>query len=107
MTSLPFSSLNKKQLTQVAYLFADEAFGTDASAYLYELDKGGDVKGRTMDKQQTAMPRAQMRPEIKITVSQEANVTEEMIQRSRMNMDALAASVARRIYQRQLEEVTS
>jgi len=40
-----YSTLTAAQLAQVAYLFADDAFGTDPNAYDYET-KGNDVTGR-------------------------------------------------------------
>lgn len=40
------SSLTHAQRAQVAYLFADDAFGTDASAYEYETE-GDKVTGRS------------------------------------------------------------
>jgi hypothetical protein len=103
MTSLPFSSLTDKQLVQVAYLFADSFFGTDASAFVYEVD-GGEVIGRwTMDGGRCT--ETHIHPKVNVTVSQEVNVTEEMRKQVNMNMDALSALVAQNIYQHQFEEV--
>lgn len=102
MRTIPFSSLNKKQLAQAAYLFADETFGTDASAFVYEVD-GEEVKGRVTREKVEA--RSWKGDVVKVTLLPEVNITEEMSQRVSMNMDALSASVARKIYQEQFEEV--
>lgn len=109
MSSLPYSNLNEIQRACVAYLFADDFFGTDASAYLYELDTQGNVTGRTVT-QPTApkIERAKQSAPVMVTTAPEVNVTNELIQRAHMNMDALAAFVADKLYSTSiLEEVKS
>ena len=103
MQSTPFASLTEKQLAQVAYLFADSFFGTDSSAFFYEVD-GGEICGRwTVDGR--PLRETHIHPQVNVTVLQEVNVTDEMRKQVNMNMDALSALVAQKIYQQQLEEV--
>jgi hypothetical protein len=109
MTSLPYSNLNESQRARIAYLFADAVFGTDTRAYLYELDKQGNVTGRTATNPTApkAMRAKQSAPVI-VTTAPEVNITDELIQHASMSMDALAAFVADKLYSTSiLEEVKS
>jgi hypothetical protein len=110
MSSLPYSNLNESQRARIAYLFADDAFGTDVRAYLYEVDKQGNVTGRTAAQPTApkAMRAKQFAPVI-VTTAPEVNVTDELIQHASMSMDALAAFVADKLFQKSsiLEEVKS
>jgi hypothetical protein len=109
MSSLPYSNLNEIQRARVAYLFADAVFGTDTRAYLYELDKQGNVTGRTAA-QPTApkAKRAQQSAPVIVTTAPEVNITDELIQHASMSMDALAAFIAAKLFQISiLEEVKS
>lgn len=109
MQSLSFSDLNERQLAQVAYLFADSIFGTNAAAFTYELDGSGDVKGRSIANSQLPIgnekKRARQGAAIKVHMIEEVNITDELIRHARMSMDALAASIAQHIYQSQPIEV--
>jgi hypothetical protein len=101
---LDFSKLNEGQLAQVAYLFADEHFGTNAAAYAYEVDKNGDVKFRSRINQitcSTEKKRASQNPAIQVYMIEEINITDELIRSASMSMDALAAAIANRIYKNQ------
>lgn len=106
MQTLPYSQLTQAQRAQVAYLFADQHFGSDAGAFLYEVNKQGVVIGRAMDGEpQTAKGRSRRGP-VQVTCTQEVNVTQRMIFNAQMNMDALAASIAAKLNQQsQIEEV--
>ena len=42
-----YSQLNPTQQTQAQFLFADSIFGVVSSTFNYEVDKGGNVTGRT------------------------------------------------------------
>lgn len=108
MSSLPYTNLNEIQRARVAYLFADDFFGTDASAYLYELDTQGNVTGRTAT--HPAAPktkRARQSAPMMVTTAPEVNATNGLIQHAHMSMDALAAFIAAKLYQQSqvLEEV--
>lgn len=105
MQSLPYSSLTEEQRARVAYLFADALFGTDASAFVYEWD-GQDIKGRYQAniKCQVKRVRKVGPASVKVTMVQEVNITDALIQSANMNMDALAALIARQIYQSQIQE---
>ena len=46
MADLPFSSLTPNMCARVAYLFADQSFGSDPAAYVYEMDDKGEITGR-------------------------------------------------------------
>lgn len=108
MPTLSHSDLNERQLAQVAYLFADQAFGTDVCAFVYELDKNGDVKTRSRivgNGDAAGKRRAPKGTPITIHMIEEVNITEELIRHASMSMDALAASIAGRIYQSQTIEV--
>jgi hypothetical protein len=107
MTYISYSSLNDKQLAQVAYLFADQFFGTDTSAFVYEVNEKGEIKGRTLATKDEGQrtEQAKMKPRFNVTAIAEVNPTKEMISTAYMNMDALAASVAQKLYQQQFEEV--
>lgn len=104
-----YSSLTPNQREQVAYLFADEFFGTDAGAYLYEV-KDGVVTGRT--RTGTPAHRAKQSAPVMVKMIEEVHVTNEMLMSAHMAMDALAASAAGRMFNllnqtRKLEEVKS
>lgn len=101
MQSLPYSSLSETQRADVAHLFADHIFGTDAGAFVYEVEDGK-VCGRVLDptakNSDARSARARQIPMVKVTMLQEVHITNELIHSARMNMDALAASVANRIH---------
>jgi hypothetical protein len=102
MQSLPYSELNQSQLEQVAFLFADEHFGTDATAFTYELDQDGTVKGRAaVSGHQSTKARARQSAPVTMIAIQEVHITEDQIKHAMMSMDALAASIARELYQRE------
>jgi hypothetical protein len=108
MNSLPFSQLTDDQRAQVAYLFADSIFGTDASAFAYELNDQGEVKGRSRiatNGDAANQPRARKTNIVQIHMIEEVNITDELIRHASMSMDALAASVAQRIYQSQSQTI--
>lgn len=99
MSSLSYSSLSKSQRAQVAYLFADAIFGTDASGFVYEVD-GEEIRGRRAIDPQKNQVRAR-RVDLttpKVTMLQEVHITDEMTIRSMSAMNALAASVANHIH---------
>ncbi len=108
MQTLAHSQLNDAQLAQVAYLFADAHFGSDARAFVYEVNGHGDIKGRHAAEGQSPARsgRSKRRPPVNIQITQEAHVTESMIFNAQMSMDALAASIAEKLSQHsQIEEV--
>jgi hypothetical protein len=99
MQTFSHSDLTERQLAQVAYLFADQHFGTDATAFTYELDKNGDVKSRSriVENNSAADPskrRARQGAAITVHMIEEVNITDELIRHASMSMDALAASIA-------------
>lgn len=97
--NVPYESLTEKQRAQVAYLFADAHFGASVNAFCYELDKAGDVVGRTMDNRpQTIKPKGGRRS-AKVNVKiVEVNITDEMRSKIEMNREALAALIARKMH---------
>lgn len=99
MQIIAHAALDQIQIAQIDYLFADAVFGTDASAYLYEIDKRGCVTGRV---RVNAKPvtRAAQNAEVLIT-AREVHVNDKDLQTANMHMDALAASIANKLYQRQ------
>ena len=99
-TSVPYSTLKHAQRKQADYLFADQAFGTDASAYLYELDKSGGITGRK------SLANVEGRRSRKVTQTEIRIRPLVNVSAAQMRMDALAASIAETVYQHQLEEVT-
>jgi hypothetical protein len=106
MSTITHSALSEEQLSQVAYLFADDAFGTDASAYLYEVDRRGDVVSRqlTVDGGRSSTTRRVTL--MTVTGRPSLQVSDEQIKIARMHMESLAASVAEKLYQQQIQEVT-
>jgi hypothetical protein len=107
MSALAYSALNDRQLAQVAYLFADAFFITDPAAYQYEISRNGDVTGRSIAVRGCQVRKARSIAPVKLTAQEETHLTDQIIQRARMNMSALCASIAQGIYQqsKQLEEV--
>ncbi len=103
MTILSYSELNDQQLKQVAYLFADSFFVTDPAAFVYELDIHGNVRGRAITGEQLKNKKRAVLAPVIVTATQEVNITEEIIRHTRMSMDALAASIARDVYQHQCQ----
>lgn len=107
---MQYDELTPAQKAQADYLFADIHFGTDPRAYLYEVDKGGDVIRRSIRPAEQSKPeprtkRARQSAPVTVTVIQEVNLPDEVIAHARMNMDALAASVAKTLYLSQTQEV--
>ncbi|MBI5950181.1 MAG: hypothetical protein HY865_00875 [Chloroflexi bacterium] len=103
----PYSALTAEQRAQVAYLFADEAFGTDASAYLYEVDKGGAVTRRKPDTEKQSPLSTARTTSINVKAVRDEHVTAAQVETATMHMDALAAFIAEKIYQPTFEEVTN
>jgi hypothetical protein len=99
-----FTDLTPNQRGQVDRIFADELFGTDAGAYLYHVDGNGNVTGRQPKDAQAATVSTKRVTEFKIK-SRVVLATDEQIKTAQMHMDALAASVARKLYQH--EEVNT
>lgn len=96
MQSLPYSSLSKSQRAMVAYLFADDIFGADANAFVYEVDGKGEVKSRVSSEQSSVRRRARQNAPVLVTLIEEVHITDDLIHHAQMSMDALAASVAER-----------
>jgi len=46
MIAVRFPSLSPSQRARVAYLFADETFGSDPDAFVYETDDQGEIVSR-------------------------------------------------------------
>lgn len=103
MQTVSFSALDQGQLAQVAYLFADEIFGTDASAFEYELNGKGNLTGR-----RTAARIEGLRVNDKGGRSTGMRVTacKDAITNARdvMSIDALSALLAKKFMEYQLEE---
>lgn len=97
MIALSYSSLSDSQRAQVAYLFADHIFGTDAGAFVYEVDSE-EIKGRVLAGQQSQVAQRARTATPKVTMLQEVHITNEMTMQSMSAMNALAASVANQIY---------
>jgi len=98
-----FEDLTEQQKERVAYLFADEHFGTDPAAFVYEWD-GKDITGRSLStgrKLNVTRARKVDPASVKVTMIPAVNITPESIQSANMHMDALAALVARSIYSKQ------
>jgi hypothetical protein len=101
-----YAALTSAQRGQVDYLFADAHFGTDPAAYEYELNTQGDVNGRTaIQPIHTGRTRARQSAPVIVTAIEEVNPTDDMIQLSLTHMDALAASVAHKLFETQSQEV--
>lgn len=95
---MQYSALTSEQKAQVTCLFADESFNTDPAAYQYEV-KAGNVIGRTGRTQRSTACGLRTI----VLTPRAACVTDDQIQTARMNMDALAVSIARKV--KTLEEV--
>jgi len=106
MPVLSFATLSHDQRAQVHSLFADDVFGTDPRTYRYEINSSGDVTGRINDQPPSLPKRAHQSAPVKVTIM-EAPITDATLQHARMSMDALAASIAEKLYQSnlKLEEV--
>lgn len=104
MPALAYDALNETQAAQVAYLFCDELFNTDARAYLYEINREGDVTIRTMI-EPIQPARANYKPTVKIVAQVDAYPSEDALDRAAAAMESLAASIAESIYQKQLEKL--
>jgi hypothetical protein len=106
MQSLTHSQLSPVQLDRVAYLFADAHFGTDASAFSYEVDARGNVKGRVSNQRTATSGRSKRGAPVFVTAIVEVHITDEQISHAHFSMDALAVSIASKIIQlSKLEEV--
>lgn len=96
MNTLLFSQLTNVQRAQADYLFADSYFGTDVNAYLYELNESGEVKSRSGNSD--ASGGRSRGHAVQVHMIEEVRITDELSQHVQMSMDALAASVASKIY---------
>lgn len=102
-----YAALTPRQRAQAAYLFADDLFGTDPSAYLYSVDKGGNItKRRTMTKAPKRTTRARLTQPVQVTLLEEQHLTDELTARAREHFQTFAALLAREI-QNQTQEVTA
>jgi hypothetical protein len=104
MQSLPHSALDQCQLEQVAYLFADAVFGTDATGFTYDIDPRGMVAGRTANNR-THYGKSRAK-DLRVLSQQEvmtANLDPELYAHS--STDALSAILAKKLQQQLLEEV--
>lgn len=101
-----YAALTSAQRGQVDYLFADAHFGTDPAAYEYELNTQGDVNGRTaIQPIHTGRTRARQSAPVIVTAIKEVNPTDDMIQLAHTHMDALAVSIANKLYSQTKQEV--
>ena len=107
MQSLPYSSLTQTQRARVAYLFADQAFGTDPAAYLYQVTGDEVQRRKPIQMQAPVTRRARDLAPAKVTMMQEVNITNELIHTATINMDALAATIANNIHQSKRQEVSA
>lgn len=108
MNYLPYAQLNENQCARAAYLFADSHFGTDPHAYLYEVDKDGEVHGRKINRESgvgNREGRAKQKPVMNVAIIKEAQVTHEKLSNARMHLEALAQSMAEKIIQTETQEV--
>jgi hypothetical protein len=104
ITFMEYSSLTQDQHLQVDYLFADVAFGTDPTAFDYEIDRAGKIAGRKPFKQAKPMRLTRHKCQAKVIALEEVNPTAEQIKLSEMSMDALAASIARELHHKDNEK---
>lgn len=99
-----YSSLTPAQRDQVAFLFADEIFGTDPSAYEYELT-GETVTGRVRLSALSGQRSVHVRKPHSVTVNvavrdvPEALVTVEMRRDAQMSIQQIARNVVARLIQ--------
>lgn len=103
MQSLPHSALNTNQLAQVAYLFADEIFGTDASGFVYLVNDAGAVTGRRYQAERLQVGKFRAAGEVRVT-TQEDEATDEFIS-MHMSAGALIALLTERLMINNFEEV--
>lgn len=89
MQSLPHSALNTDQLAQVAYLFADEFFGTDAGAFDY-LVEGGRVTGRRLQVAGLKIGKIRAAGDVRVIAQEDTQVTDEFMS-MHMSTGALVA----------------
>lgn len=90
-----FSALTPDQRDQVADLFADDLFGKDAGAYLYEVSNGQVVR-RERAGNDVVKSTARVKS-INVIAVRGANVSAEQIAIAQMHMDALAVSIAEKL----------
>ena len=101
---LTYSALTLPQQQQVSYLFADEFFGTDAGAYLYELDGRGNVVSRA-DTTGGETVSTKGVTSMVVRAVRDETLTPAQVNNAQMHMDALAVSIAEKLYQQSFEEV--
>ena len=101
---VPYSALTPDQRAQVADLFADDLFGKDARAYLYDVVNGQVVRRERMAASERCTARVKS---INVMTVRCNNISAEQIAVAQMHMDALAVSIAEKLYQQQTEEVTT
>lgn len=101
-----FHELDDQQKAKVEYLFADASFNTNPENFLYEIDSKGNVSGRRNKTPEAQAPlrRASKKTEVKVIVLPvpELEITPEIVGTMETNMDALAAYMARNIFNNQI-----
>ena len=103
-----YQSLTTAQRDQVAYLFADDVFGEDPSAYEYEVN-GGMVAGRSRIAENSGAVHAKKARNIAacITVREtpEAYVTKQSQRETAYAIQSIARSVVERLIKSQTVEI--
>lgn len=92
MMTIAYSSLTTSQIEQAGYLFADELFGTDPSAYWYEIDTDGSVAGRVAMDRKTVNKYPKRGSTVMLACRPEPHPTATQIQR-RQELPGILASM--------------
>ena len=99
---LGFSELDAAQRARVAYLFADQLCGSDPHGFRYEVDEGGEIRGRVALDPQSVKPRKVQAAAFDLLPVPSPTPAE--IARARQAFDALALIIYRRMKEAAYDE---
>lgn len=95
-----YSALTDEQRARVAYLFADNHFGTDPRGYEYQV-KGGDIRRSPLANENPSTARIKS---MRVMAVRDEHLTAAQMDDATNAMESMAYTIAQRI---QLEEVTT
>jgi len=98
MPDLPFSSLTPNMRARVAYLFADQSFGSDPDAFVYELDNQGEITRKIKVMTPNNKYPVRVGGRLSLLLFTEQNPTREQQLRANLTYVRLADLIGRQIH---------
>lgn len=99
----PYANLTAAQKEQVAYLFCDSFFGTDATCFEYELEGDQVARRRALTASKPGLQK--IIKSVNVTSMQEPHASDDQIASASLVFDFLAQQVAEQIFNTQPMEI--